>query len=284
MATFTNQATLSYNGGVTNSNIVTGELVEVLSAVKTAVTDTYTPEGTVTYLIHIVNTGTVPYTGLTLTDDLGAYLLGEDKLVPLTYEDGSVKVFVNGVLQAAPTVISAVPLIIDGITVPAGGITEVAYAAAINRYAPLATGGTIVNTATISGARLTTPLTVTETITVAEAARLSISKEISPTTVSENARLTYTFRIRNYGNTAATEADNAVISDTFDPRLSDLTVTYNGTPWTAGTDYVYDAETGIFTSVAGRVTVGAATFATDPVSGAVAVTPGVGTLIVSGIV
>ena len=30
MASFTNQATLTYNGGTVNSNIVTGELVQVL--------------------------------------------------------------------------------------------------------------------------------------------------------------------------------------------------------------------------------------------------------------
>lgn len=36
MATFTNQATLTYNGGTVNSNIVTGELVQVLTASKTA--------------------------------------------------------------------------------------------------------------------------------------------------------------------------------------------------------------------------------------------------------
>ena len=34
MATFTNQATLSYNNTTTTSNIVTGEIVEVLSATK----------------------------------------------------------------------------------------------------------------------------------------------------------------------------------------------------------------------------------------------------------
>ena len=37
MATFTNQATLRYNGNVVNSNITTGELLEVLAASKTAV-------------------------------------------------------------------------------------------------------------------------------------------------------------------------------------------------------------------------------------------------------
>ena len=34
MATFTNKATLSYNGGSVDSNIVTGEILEVLSLTK----------------------------------------------------------------------------------------------------------------------------------------------------------------------------------------------------------------------------------------------------------
>lgn len=34
MATFTNQAQLSYNGIITNSNIATGQIIEVLSVTK----------------------------------------------------------------------------------------------------------------------------------------------------------------------------------------------------------------------------------------------------------
>ena len=48
MATFTNQATLSYNDTITNSNIVTGELLEVLTLTKTAVVPQYDGNGTVT--------------------------------------------------------------------------------------------------------------------------------------------------------------------------------------------------------------------------------------------
>ena len=64
MATYTNQATLTYNGNIINSNITTGELVEVLSATKTAVVETYTQGQEVTYVINIVNSGTLAYTGL----------------------------------------------------------------------------------------------------------------------------------------------------------------------------------------------------------------------------
>lgn len=45
MATFENYATLTYTGGTTNSNTVTGELTENLAATKTAIGGTYTPGG-----------------------------------------------------------------------------------------------------------------------------------------------------------------------------------------------------------------------------------------------
>ena len=55
MATFTNQATLSYNGGSTNSNIITGEIIEVLTASKTAVVNTYRTPDKITYVISLIN-------------------------------------------------------------------------------------------------------------------------------------------------------------------------------------------------------------------------------------
>ena len=73
MATFTNQATLTYNGQTTTSNVTVGELTETLTAAKTAVVPTYGTDGRVTYILSLVNSGTAPLTGLTITDDLGGY-------------------------------------------------------------------------------------------------------------------------------------------------------------------------------------------------------------------
>ena len=70
MATITNQAALSYNGITTLSNIAVGELVEVLTVTKTAADTTYTPGGTKTYAISLVNSGATAFTGLTITDTL----------------------------------------------------------------------------------------------------------------------------------------------------------------------------------------------------------------------
>ena len=107
MAQFTNQAQLSYNNTVVNSNVVVGEILEVVSANKTAVVDTYSAGSTVTYAISIVNAGATAITNLTVTDSLGAYTQGGDTRVPLDYVDGSVQLFINGVLQTPPAVTAA---------------------------------------------------------------------------------------------------------------------------------------------------------------------------------
>ena len=107
MPRFTNQAQLRYGNSVTNSNIAVGEILEVLSMTKTAVRDQYDPNGPITYVISILNSGTLPINGLTLTDNLGAYASGTATLTPLNYLADSVKYYVNGVLQTTPTVTAA---------------------------------------------------------------------------------------------------------------------------------------------------------------------------------
>ena len=138
--------------------------------------------------------------------------------------------------------------------------------------------------ASVTGAGLTNPVTATETVAPEAAPALTINKSLSPTTVTENSCLTYTFTIQNTGNTAADAAAAIVITDTFDPRLTDLTVTLNGTALTAPTQYTYDAATGVFATAAGVVTVPAAPFTQDAATGAYRTTPGTAVLTVTGTV
>lgn len=283
MAIFTNQATLSYSGGVVNSNITTGEILEVLSATKTAVTEEYSQGCDATYAINIVNTGNIAFTGLSITDDLGAYTSGAATVVPLDYVEDSVKYFVNGVLQPAPTVTAGPPLVFSGISVPANGVVTILYAAKANNFASPSADGTITNTAVINGGGIT-ELTVTETVTAEIEPRLNITKSLSPTTVTENGQLTYTFVIQNTGNTEAVATDDIIVTDTFDPILSDITVTYNGTVLTSPAQYTYDETTGVFSTVAGVITVPAATYTQDPTTGVWTTEPGVATLTVTGTV
>ena len=282
MAIFSNQATLTYNGNTTNSNIAYGEILDVLSATKTAVEGTYTPGEVVTYVVTLRNTGSTALTGITITDDLGGYTFEAITVYPLTYEAGSATLFVNGVPQATPAVTAGPPLVVSGLTIPAGGDLVLVYQAQVNEFANPAAGGTIVNTVTVTGDGISTPITATETVTVAAAPNLTISKSISPAQVVDNDRVTYTFVIQNTGNEAVVATDNAAITDVFDPILTDLTVTFEGSTWTEGVQYTYDETTGLFTTLPGALPVPAATYTQDPVTGAYVLTPGTVTLTVIG--
>ena len=283
MATFTNFATLSYNGGTTTSNVVTGELLETLSATKIAVMDDYTAKDDVTYVVTLLNSGTAPLNGLTVTDDLGGYLFEGDTVYPLEYTNGSIHYYINGVLQADPAVTAGPPLVITGISVPAGGNVMLIYEATVTEFAPLAADDTITNTAVVTGGGLAAPVTASEIIETEDRADLTISKSVSPAVVTENSQLTYTFVIANHGNTPAVATDDVVVSDVFDPILNPITVTFNGSVWAEGVNYTYDESTGVFTTLPGQITVPAATY-TQNEDGTWIVNPGTVILTVTGTV
>ena len=283
MAIFTNQAILSYRNGTVSSNVVTGEILETLSATKNSLLDTYSAGDTVTYVVSIFNSGATPVAGVNVTDDLGAYPFNGTTLVPLTYVDGSLNYYQNGVLQPTPSVSSGgTSLVVSDLTIPANGYAQLIYQAKINEFAPLNVGGQIVNTATVVNGGES--VTAQETITVNESPLLGINKAINPTTVTENGQLTYTFTIQNFGNTEAGVADALAVTDVFDPILDPITVTLNGAPLTEGVGYNYDSATGLFTTTAGTITVPAATIVQNPVTGEWNVTPGTAVLTVTGTV
>lgn len=283
MARFTNFATLSYNGGTTESNTVQGELISALSVSKTAVTDLYEQGGAVAYAIALINSSTAAATNVNISDDLGGYAAAEQTVYPLAYRAGTVRYFVNGTLTAAPSVTAGPPLSFTGITVPAGGSVVIVYEAEVTDYAPLGQDGSITNTATVTGGGLVTALTAQATILNRTGIDLRITKSLSPTAVQENGQLTYTFVISNGGAVAATDTDRVVLTDVFDPRLRNITVTFNGTPWTQGTNYTYDETTGLFATVAGQITVAAAGY-TQNADGTYTVSPATATVVVTGTV
>ena len=283
LPSFTNQASLSYPGGSLRSNIVTGNLVDVLAIAKTAVGSGYTAGEKLSYIVTLVNSGTVAMTGLTLTDDLAAYTLDAQTLTPLSYVPDSLLYYQNGVAQSAPTVTAGPPLTVTGLSVPAGGSVTVVYQAQVNALAPLAAGSTLTNTATVTGGTLSAPLTASATVTAGTVPALSIAKAMSPETVTGASELTYTFILQNTGNTEVSDPA-LVLTDTFDPILSDLAVTYNGTPWTVNVNYSYNASTGLFSTLAGQLTIPAAQYVQDPATGVWTTTPGVSVLKISGTV
>lgn len=281
MATFFNRATLTYGTNSISSNTVSGEILQTLTATKTASNENYALGDVITYAVALVNSGATNLTGLTLTDDLGEFAIS-DKLsvTPLDYVLGSLLYYVGGVLQSTPPIITASPLSFSGISIPAGGDAVIIYNAVPNEYAPLTTGSEITNTVTISGNSALGDITAEETISVANAPLLSILKSLSPETVTENGTVTYTLLIENRGNAPVTSG--LVVSDVFDPILENITVTYNGAVWSEGVNYTYDEATGIFASLPGAITLPAATYVTDPTTGIVSVIPGSSVIRVTG--
>lgn len=230
-----------------------------------------------------LNTGTTPFTPLTVADDLGGYAFNGATVYPLRYTEGSLRYYLNGVLQTAPVVTGGPTPTISGVTVPAGGNALLIYEASVTPYAPLGAEATITNTATITVAGLTAPLTVTATIGMEQRADLSISKSLCPSTVTENGQLTYTFVIENAGSLAADASEAVVLTDTFDPKLSGITVALNGATWTQETEYTYNAATGVFATTAGQLTVPAATY-TQTADGTWRTMPGTAVLTIMGTV
>lgn len=283
MATFTNQATLIYNGQSTSSNVTTGELLTGLTLTKTAITDTYRADGRVGYIVTIANAGGA-VTGATLTDDLGAYTVGTATVYPLTYVDGSLLYYQNGAAAVGAVGAGGPPLVITGIDIPAGGNVQLIYEAATNEFTPNAQGSTIVNTAALTGGGIAEPVSDTATVNAREDVALTIAKAICPTVVNDDGTLTYTFIIQNAGNTPVLATDNLVVQDTFNPILNPITVTLDGNALAEGTDYTYDATTGEFATTEGTVTVPAAAYVQNPTTGVYSLTPGVAVITVTGTV
>ena len=285
MALFYNQATLTHGGGTTVSNTTVGELLAGVTLDKTALSTDYTRYDSLCYLVTLTNTGTTAYNGLTLTDTLGVFTPegGTTAVVPLSYITGSLLYYIDGVAAASPTVTVGTDLTVSGINVPAGSTATLIYEVRVNEYAPLAAGSTIINRASVTGAQITEPTADTSTVPVRALTDLTIAKALCPPTVAPDGTLSYTFIVQNTGNTAQDDG-TLVISDTFNPALQGLTVTLNGEPLAEGTGYTYNTATGAFSTVAGAVSVPAATYTTDPATGVVSVIPGVTVLTVSGTV
>ncbi|MBQ7365187.1 MAG: hypothetical protein IJW46_06285 [Clostridia bacterium] len=280
MATFTNRATLTYSGGTLVSNTVTGTVNETLTLEKHALNATYDETSRIVYLISLKNTGVTALSGITLTDDLGGYVFEGNTVYPLAFNEGSIAYYINGELQADPTVTQGPPFTVEGLSLPAGANALLVYETLVSAFAPLDEGATITNTVTATAA-LTEPGSASETVTAAGGPRLSITKSLTPQNVGEDGRITYSFLIENRGNADAVATDDIVIRDTFDPILSQIAVTLDGETLTEGEGYTYNETTGEFLTVSGVVTVPAATYEQNP-DGSYRVTPGVALLTVSG--
>ena len=158
------------------------------------------------------------------------------------------------------------------------------YEAAVTEYADPSEGGSVTNTVTVSGGGLAAPVTASATVTAENAPELSITKTLFPETVGADRQVTYTFTIQNDGSAATTAEDDVSVTDPFDPALTDIAVTLNGSPLPQAGNYTYDETSGAFATVPGAITVPAATYTQDPTTGIYTAEPGEAVLTVAGII
>ena len=283
MATFYNQAKLTFDGKTLTSNQTEGEVVTRVTLTKTAVSSDYGPDENIVYAITLVNTDDTAKTNVTVADNLGIFKpAAGPEIVPLSYVGGSVLYYQNGILQSSPSVSAGPPLVISGITIPAGGNVIILYEVKANEYAPRGENATIKNSVEATGEGLCEELSDSTVISTRNEPMLSIAKAICPESVSCGDQVTYTFIIQNTGNTPVVATDNLVVSDLFNPVLTDIVASLNGTPLSEESQYAYTEQTAEFTTIGGAILVPAATFTRDSETGLISTAPGVAVLTVSG--
>ena len=285
MATIENFATVSYtSGGVTEtkvSNLAEIGLNSAVTLTKSVLGETYGEDSVLTYILTVTNTSSSEITNVSIRDDLGTFTSGTLELTPLTYTPPALLLVDGTDSSASLTTDSSVPggLTFSFPSLPAGATANIVYRATVNEFAPLELSSTITNTATLESDSDCAEGTASETVTVAEAANVSVFKQMSPNPVVCGDLVTYTIRIYNYGNIPA---ENVQLTDNFDPAPTNITVSRDGT-LLAATDYTY--ENGLLTipaTDAQNIIVPAATFVRDAESGVVSVVPGMIEYVITG--
>lgn len=279
----TNQASINYqyNGQTATavSNVATATLTEALSAEKVSVEQVYRLGEELTFSASFANSSGAALTNVTVSDDLGSYQYGTSTLTPLTFVEPAI-LFVDGVFSGniAGTVSeSSVTFIIP--TLASGSRAQIIYKAAVNNYAQLVEGSQIINTVSITANGMANPVTASNTVTVDNYADVTITKSMTPSSVTDGEALTYTFVINNYGNA---EATNIVLVDSFDPAPENIVVQVNGVT-VPSTDYSYTG--GVLTLPSGgtyTLSLPASTITQSIVDGLVTVTPSSLTVTVTG--
>ncbi len=285
MPTIENFATVSYtSGGVAatkNSNLAEIELESSIEFSKMTLGTTYTAGTPITYVLSITNNSTATVSGITLTDNLGTFTENGTEFTPLTFSAPAL-LLINGQDASAtltPDTSTPGTLVFTFPSLAPGETANIVYNAVPNSFAPLDENATITNTATLESNSDCASGEASATVTVNAAADIEVVKSMSPNPVVCGDTVTYTIRIYNYGNL---DAENVVLTDTFNPAPTNITVSRNGVLLDAD-DYTYVNGT-LTVPVAATEgdTVPAATFVRNPETGEVTVIPGLVEYVITG--
>ncbi len=280
MATIiTNQATLNYTftGGTGTttalSNVASAVLNGQISIEKAVLSEAYRVGQDLTFIISVANNGDTASNNITVTDNLGTYTVDATQYTPLTFV-GPARLLINGASSGTVTpTVGTNDITFELPSIPAGGNAQIIYVARPNQFANGVSGSSITNTATADcNCPCTELITDTATLAADDYAEVDVLKSITPNPVVCGEDVTFTFELINRGNLDAT---GVVLTDTFDPAITDITVRVNGAV-VAPENYTYVG--GVLTLPATgsgyTLTVPAATFTQNPDTGVVTVTPG----------
>ncbi|MBO5914408.1 MAG: DUF11 domain-containing protein [Clostridia bacterium] len=279
MATIiTNRATVNYSYGrssaVTVSNTASTVLNGTVEISKFALSNAYRAGGDITYIITVTNSGNSALGDITVADDLGSIEFGNGRLKTLDYI-GPAQLYTGGMYVSALTPITTV----DGISfnignLPIGETATIIYVARANQNASSALGESITNTATarrFCDCPCDFPSSASATVYAEAYGDLRVIKSVCPNPVVCGEQINYIIDLYNYGNTVV---GNVVLSDVFDPLLTDLTVSIDGNVIPAS-QYNYVNGTLTLPNRSGsEITVPAASFTRNEQSGAVNINPG----------
>lgn len=246
--TNTASATYSFTGGGTD-NAVSNEAVATLldeyaiSGTKTSNNTSFRPNSNITYIITVKNTGTGTLYNVNVTDNLG----GGTPTV-MSFVTGSGRLIIDGTVttitptSTSPSLVFALPNPLQsGETAIITFVTLVSSGSSIqnvtNEASITANGGST------TGPSVSVDVNPSITLPIENYALVSLYKEVSTDTISVGSPFTYTFSLRNSGNS---EATNVVITDVLPENftISEITVTTGGTTQTLTTsDYTYDSST-----------------------------------------
>lgn len=285
MPTIENFATVSYtSGGVAatkNSNLAEIELDSSLGFSKATLGTTYSSGAPVTYVLSVTNNSTATVTELTVTDDLGTFTEGATELTPLTFLSPAL-LLINGQDSTALLTTDATSPNAVVFTFPSlapGETANIIYNATPNSYAPLVQASTITNSATLQSNSDCADGEASTTVTVSSAADIEVIKSMCPNPVVCGDTITYTVKIYNYGNI---DAEDVVLTDTFNPAPTNITVSRNGVILTPDTYTYTDGTLTVPVQATAGDTVPAATFVRNPETGEVTTIPGLVEYVISG--
>ena len=270
--------------GFVSSNVAVTTLQEALTVSQTSLGDTYFQNSDIPFIVNINNNNTERIKNVKMQSNLGSYSLGQgicdSSFTPLSYV-GPSSLYIGGIFHSnLEPKISADKIIFSIPSIPERSNALLIYKTSTNQFSPLTSGSTITNTITVSSRALASSLTSSASVKVRDEADIRIIKNMCPNPVSAGDTITYSFSLYNYGNV---EATNVTLNDTFSPAPTGISVNLNSQELASDEfSYVNGTLTVPSYSAGLGISIPAAKFIQDNITGLISIEPGITTITATG--